>query len=195
MKLVKGAKIAYIVSSALLMCLGLVLIIWPAIGLKIACYIVGALAILFGVAKILGYFSKDLFRLAFQFDFTLGIIAILLGILTIILPSVVDDEIFAIVLAYIVGIYTIIDGIAKIQTSVDAKRFGFVNWWVLILLAALTCAAGVLLLIFPLIGAEVVLVMTGVSLLVDGIENICTVAYMVKVFKNFKPENLDSEND
>lgn len=187
MKFVKCAKIAYIVSSVLMIALGLVLIIWPQIGLKIACYVVGAVACLFGIAKIVGYFSKDLFRLAFQFDLSLGILAILLGAVIIITPDTLGAA-----LPYIFGIYALIDGIAKLQISIDAKRFGLKNWWILIMLSVLTCGAGILLMVYPNAGATLILILLGVSLIADGIENLCTVIYTVKVLKNFNSDNIEA---
>ncbi len=39
--------------------------------------------IIYGVTKLSGYFAKDLFQLAFQFDLALGIVSIVLGIIII----------------------------------------------------------------------------------------------------------------
>ena len=63
---------------------------------------------------------------AFQFDFAFGVIAILLGLVVIIHPG----NIMALV-PVIMGIYFMIDGIMKIQTAVDAKRFGVRSWVVI----------------------------------------------------------------
>jgi len=178
MKFVKRAKIAYIVASAFMIALGLALIIYPELGLSTVCYIVGAFTLLFGIVKIIGYFSKDLFRLAFQFDFALGIFACILGIVILIHPSSVASA-----MPFTIGVYAMIDGVSKLQTAIDAKKFGFKRWWVLIIFAVITCAAGLFLIINPFEGLKALLILLGVSLIADGVENLCTVLYTVKVSK------------
>jgi len=190
--LVQRAKIYYIVVSCLMIALGLALIIFPQMGLNIVCYTVGALAILFGVAKIVGYFSKDLFRLAFQFDLSLGILSVLMGILVI---CFANADTWYVALPYIFGVYAIIDGIAKLQTAIDAKRFGLRNWWGLVLLAILTSVAGVLSIMYDMIARDAILIWLGILLLCDGIENLCTVIYTVKTFKNYKKVAKEVKDD
>lgn len=187
--LVKRAKISYIVISCMMIVLGTVLIAVPQIGSNIVCYILGGTAILFGAAKIVGYLSKDLFRLAFQFDLSLGILLMLLGTLVICFAN----ALYA-VLPYIFGVYAIIDGIAKLQISIDAKRFGFRHWWTLVLLAIATSVAGVLSITYDLLARDALLIWLGILLICDGIENLCTVIYTVKVFKNCKKIINEDEN-
>ena len=79
MNIVKKAKCIHIVISAILMAVGLCLILWPVSFASLICWFIGAVCVLIGVAKLIGYFSNDIYRLAFQFDLALGIFTILLG--------------------------------------------------------------------------------------------------------------------
>ena len=87
MDLIKKAKHAYITVSVIMVILGLVLVIWPEMSLSVLCYLIGAMLVIGGIVKLIGYFSKDLYRLAFQFDFAFGILSILLGLVFIIHPE------------------------------------------------------------------------------------------------------------
>jgi len=187
---VKRAKIAYAVASALMIVLGLVLIIHPEIGITTVCYIVGALAILFGAVKIIGYFSKDLFRLAFQFDLALGIFSVILGVILIAYPGKVASAI-----SFVYGIYAIIDSVLKLQTAYDAKKFGFARWWVIVVLSIVTCCAGLFLVLNPFEGSKALLILLGISLLADGIENLCTVIYTVRTKKTDKKDGVPLSDD
>ena len=89
MKFIRTVKFAYIAVSALSAVLGLALIIRPEMGINLLCYLLGSAILLFGIIKIAGYFSKDLFRLAFQFDLALGIFISIAGLLIIIHPYTV----------------------------------------------------------------------------------------------------------
>ena len=52
-------------------------------------------------------------------------------------------------LCIVFGIPVLADGLFKIQIALDAKRFGIEKWWIVMLLAALTCVIGLLLVIRP----------------------------------------------
>ena len=116
--------------------------------------------------------------MAFQFDFAFGVIAILLGLIVILHPG----NVMALV-PVIMGIYFMIDGIMKIQTAVDAKRFGVNGWWLILVSAIVTGAVGILLLINPFESAVALTVLLGITLLADGLSNIWIAAYTVKAIK------------
>ena len=77
---IKAAKIGYIMISILLCVLGIVLIAVPDFSLTLLCRLGGGIMVLFGLIKIVGYCSKDLYRLAFQFDLAFGILLVALGV-------------------------------------------------------------------------------------------------------------------
>ena len=177
MRFIKRAKVAYISACAAIAVIGLILIIFPEISMLAVCYMLGISAIVFGIVKITGY-SSDPYGLAFQFDFAFGVIAILLGLIVILHPG----NVMALV-PVIMGIYFMIDGIMKIQTAVDAKRFGVNGWWLILVSAIVTGAVGILLLINPFESAVALTVLLGITLLADGLSNIWIAAYTVKAIK------------
>ena len=70
MRFVKQVKAAYIALSIAFVCMGLCLLIWPGISAVTICYVLGTASVLYGVIKLFGYFSEDLYQLAFQFVVT-----------------------------------------------------------------------------------------------------------------------------
>ena len=79
---------------------------------------VGAALIAFGAVKLIGYFSKDLYRLAFQFDLAFGALQSALG-----LVLVIRSESAMSLLCIILGIGIVADSLFKLQTAMDARRF------------------------------------------------------------------------
>ena len=77
--LIRAAKTGYIVLSLTLCALGLLLMLRPELSVALIGVIVGCVLVAFGVVKLIGYFSKDLYRLAFQFDLAFGILLLALG--------------------------------------------------------------------------------------------------------------------
>ena len=112
----------------------------------------------------------------------------LLGILTLARPGGAMSF-----LCIVFGIPVLADGLFKIQMSLDAKRFGIEKWWVVLLLAALTCVIGLLLVIRPSEAARALMVLMGISLLLDGILNICVAWLCVKIVRNQRPDALDED--
>ena len=175
MNLVKKAKNAYIIASIGIIVLGLILIINPGMSAMTLCYILGIMFIAFGVIKLIGFFSKDQFRLAFQFDLALGIFSIVAGLLI----AFKAEEVIMI-LQVVIGIVIVIDGVFKLQTAIDAKHFGIKMWYMILMLALLSVAAGVFLIINPYEAAKAVMIVTGIAFLVDGIQNLFVVLCTVK---------------
>ena len=78
------------------------------------------------------------------------------------------------------------------QTLLKIESRGFWVLWVL-LLAALTCVIGLLLVIRPSDAARALMVLMGISLLLDGILNICVAWFCVKIVRNQRPDGIDEE--
>lgn len=179
----KVAKIGYIAISVLSLVLGVILIAKPDISMKTVGTVLGVIMIAFGIVKLVGYFSKDLFRLAFEYDLAAGILMILIGTVLVSNPARAL-EFFCTVL----GILVLADGLFKIQISIDSKRFGIRLWWLILAAAIITGALGVALIFAPEESVRVMTVLLGVTLLCDGILNISTMLTAVKIVNNQRPE-------
>lgn len=105
-------KNAYTVMTICLIALGAALLFAPQLGLRTLCVVYGVFLIVYGVTKLSGYFAKDLFQLAFQFDLALGIVSILLGIIII-----EKSEYIIEILSTAIGIFMLVDAALKIQTA------------------------------------------------------------------------------
>lgn len=184
----KTAKTGYIVLSAVLFLLGLFLLIFPKTGGEVFANILGAAMILFGIIKIIGYFSKDLFRLAFQYDLAFGILITLLGIATIIRPKDIIEF-----MCIVVGILILADGLFKVQMSMDARQFGIGKWWLILSFAVIAGAIGLLLIFKPAEGSLVLMRLIGAALIAEGVMNLVTVLTAVKIIKHQKKDVLEGE--
>ena len=186
MKTIKQAKWCYIICSVLLIAAGIYIMVRPYASAIIFCRVIGAVSLFYGVSKILGYFSHDLYNLAFQFDLALGVFTLIFGLIPVSYthPDAADSARVVAFMPAILGVFVLVDGVFKLQTAVDAKRFGLSNWW-LILLGSLICALfGLLLIIDPFSGNSVLMTFVGLSLAIDGLQNLFNAFYTVKILKN-----------
>ncbi len=179
----KAAKIGYIILSVLYCVLGILLITMPELSITALGILLGIGMIVFGIVKIVGYFSKDLFRLAFQYDLAFGGLLIALGIIVLVHPEHLLSF-FCIVM----GIAVLCDGLFKIQIAIDSKPFGIRTWWVILAFAIITVAAGILLIIRPAQAARVLMVFLGISMLADGILNLIVALFTVKIIDHQLPD-------
>ena len=171
-KALRTAKIGYIIISAILCALGILLITRPDMSLS-----------LIGV---IGYFSKDLYRLAFQFDLAFGILLIALSVVILIRPENMMSF-----LCIVLGIAILADGLFKIQTALDARRFGLRTWWLILSLAIIAGVIGAVLVFRPTESARIVTMLLGMSLLAEGILNLCVALCAVKIIRHQQPDVIE----
>ena len=87
------------------------------------------------------------------------------------------------------GIAILADSLFKVQIAIDAQAFGIGTWWLILLLAVLTGSVGLVLVFRPVESARILTVLLGVSLLAEGILNLCVVVSTVKIVKHQRPDS------
>ena len=87
MKKLRVAYFGYILVS--LVSCAAAIIYWavPDLEPSITCWVVGLFLIGYGVIRIIGFFSKDSYCLAFHFDFACGLLMIVLGVMVCVARS------------------------------------------------------------------------------------------------------------
>ena len=152
--LVKLAKITNTAASFLIFLAGLMLIFLPSTEVtSLQRTVLAVLFLLTGVAKMIGYYSNDLYRLAFQFDFAIGILSV----------------------------YVILDALLKLQIAMDARRFGMESW-IAILCSSLLLGLGGLFALSALYSSFLTpSVAIGIALGLDGLQNAWITMHTVRV--------------
>ena len=156
-------KNAYTVMTICLIALGAALLFAPQLGLRTLCVVYGVFLIVYGVTKLSGYFAKDLF--------VLGIIIIK------------KTEYIIEILSTAIGIFMLVDGAFKIQTAVEAKRFGIERWWLILVMSFVVAFVGILLLVTPFETAGMIVRLIGLNLSLDGILNLFVVRNTVETIR------------
>lgn len=176
---VKLARNGYIIVSLLFCLTG----IWECTGLltdiRLLCTLVGLLCITCGLIKMIGYFSNDLYCLAFQYDFAFGLLMSSVGCILLIRFQLLHPFIYN-----ILGLIILTDSVFKIQMCMDAKRFGMHRlWWRLMMVAIATGVLGALILIRPFQVSFLLDRWFGYALISEGILNLLVAIFTVRVTK------------
>lgn len=182
MRLIKKAMWIYICLSAMYIVLGICLIIFPKISAVTICYILGFLALVYGCVKLSCYFSLSKQHIIHQFDFSIGLLNIIIGIIFLIHPKNILT-----LLPVIIGFIIIIDGILKIQTTFESKKAGYKNWFISFTFSLICCILGFTLIIKPFAGISALMILTGISFIANGLQNLYFTIFMSKVVKSSSP--------
>ena len=180
------AKTGYIVMSLVFCAAGIACIANPGLSAAVIGRVLGAAMILFGAVKLVGYCSRDLYRLAFQYDLGFGLLLIALGALVLIRPAGVLDFLFT-----ALGIAVLTDGLYKVQIAVDAKRFGIPPGWLPLALAVAAGLIGLALVFRPWDSARLLTILLGAALLAEGILNLCVAVCTVKIVNHQQPDVIE----
>ena len=143
LKQIKIACTGYILISIVFYITGFLCIVDPELIQLYGRTLAGVILIAYGIIKIISYFSKDLYCLAFQYDFACGIFLIVLGIATLCISSRFKDS----SLLAALGILILLDSLLSIQTALDSKKFGLSSWKYILIFSIITGTLGVLVIL------------------------------------------------
>lgn len=175
-ELMENLKKNWIVSAALCIVVGLILLFWPEATLLSVCYTVGGFSIAAGVIRIVRYFRQDhTYPVIFQSDLAVGFLALALGLFMVTSPKTVTGLIPTLFAVIIIGF-----GIANILRALDAKNAGFPRWGILLALAVLTIVLGWVILLGPFEALATTVSLVGGCLIYEGVADIVTVLLVGK---------------
>lgn len=172
---IKIPKTLTIIISIISIAIGIAFLIFPKTSLSTLCLITGILTVIYGLAKIVGYYSDDAFCLAFQFDLALGVLALIFGIILIVRPKYIVSF-----FPVLMGIAILTSGLFTFQTSRESKIFGIKYWLVLSIVSVFCVGIGLVLIFNPFESAVAMTSVVGASIILSGIERLTVALLTVK---------------
>lgn len=167
MKEVKQFSKSYIFISALYVVLGVALLAWPMMSVKMICYGLAVAMIVIGISYGVMYFTKDNLQGFLQMDLVIGIVCLAFGLFILLNPTFLGS-----VLPFAMGIILLLGATVKIQSSINMKRLRFAKWYLVLICAILIGALGVVLLCNPFQKEEDMILYIGICLILDGLTNL-----------------------
>ena len=186
MRVFKRIKWAYMLISVFFIALGVLLVMNPDTSMILLCRVLGGVAAAFGVIRIIGYFLRELDGVALRYDFATGAFAIIAGAMLLWRAPEVAS-----VMAVVIGFFILVDCVFKLQVAIDSKRMGASSWWITLLFTCVCMVLGCLLIFDTFKGQQVLSIMMGISLIADGLQNLCTVIYAAVFVKEVKQKVQD----
>ena len=186
MKQQRLAKAGYLTISVVFYIAGVVYMLVPDVSPTVICGISGIVLIAYGVIKIIGYFSKDLYCLAFQYDLACGLFLVVFGVIALVRSQRIIPH-----LSVGLGALILLDSLLSVQMSKDAKRFGLETWYVVLTAAIVAGVLAGVVIISPCHTTRGQHIAAGCALLAQGFKSHCVVHFTVKTINRHLPEPAD----
>ena len=173
---VKKMNITSIIFSILFLILGILLLCRPGDALNIVSYSLGGMLIIWGVIQMIQFFIKKDSQNYFDFSFVVGIFVSIFGVIILLKPRIIAD-----IIPLMLGIWMIINGVTKLAYSLTINKKSKSLSTIIISIAILV--VGLLLVINPFAGAEILTQLIGIALIVYSILDLVEVIFIKKTTK------------
>lgn len=160
-----------IVESLVLIILGIFLIIWPDIIIKILAYLVGVFFIVKGGFQIINYYMEKGQEDFFNNGLLAGIISVLIGVTALIM-----GEGIAGVFRIIIGIIIIYESLVRINTATKLAHAGIAEWRYILIIALVMLVLGV----YVTFSSGAVVALIGAIMVAAGIIGVVGDALFIK---------------
>lgn len=157
----------FTVLSVFCIVMGIALIIRPDFFTRVVGLVVGGVITAMGAVALLRYFIRTKTDPNNASGLISGVILVLAGVFVMVRPDFIPK-----VIAFVFGAYMLISGITNIQGAFALKKNNSTRWIKAMVSAGLTTLAGLMLVINPILLADVTFRLMGVCLLISGMSNI-----------------------
>ena len=159
-KFLKKAGWTSVITSLIFALIGLVMIFYPATTMQVMSTVLGIFFIIVGVIKVINYFVSKGNSTLFTNDIAWGLIAIIIGLVTIVYSSTIES-----IFRIMIGIWIIYSGFTRFSLSFKLKGVNDKIWALVLTLAILMVIGGLYVTFYP--GALIVTL--GVIILIYAI--------------------------
>ncbi|MBR2276140.1 MAG: DUF308 domain-containing protein, partial [Lachnospiraceae bacterium] len=117
--------------------MGLIMIFFPQFTLETICYLFAAVLAVLGIFNLIVYFTRDILKDVYRYDFVSGVMMILLAIVFVWRSQLVIN-----LIPIVMGLVVFWNGVTKLQRSIDLGRTGYSGWIFVLIFALMSIAVG-----------------------------------------------------
>ena len=183
----KYMKTSFAAFALVFMLLGLALLLWPEVSLRVVCYLFGGVILVKGLLSVWSYLRAGERAFFDYFSLVFGVAAAALGAFLLMKPDTVVS-----VLPLLVGLYVIVDGVVRLRSALELRAMGYRNWWSFLVLAGLSAVLGVLMVANPFKTVELLVMAIGLVLLVEGAVSLAGAVYAAVLMRGLERTARDA---
>ena len=151
-----------IISAILFLILGIILILYPNDVVKFITYILGAILVILGLAKLL-FYKKNKEAVNNTNNLSIGIVLIVIGIITMFLSGVIEF-----VVRLVIGAWLLYSGILKLILALKVKELGIKTWYIPLISSGIMLICG----LYTIIAENMLNMAGGIVLVIYSIAEI-----------------------
>lgn len=158
-------RILFIILAVLYIFAGITLIMNPTLFAGSMIYMIGLLAIFYGVILVVSYFLATNFK---------NIFTLIVGIVLVILGILISTHLFeaSVALGVVAAIAFIAIGAFKMYQAFVVKELGVSSWWTILILALCNLVVGLIMIFNLNDSGTLITVLIGTNLLVNGFSDL-----------------------
>ena len=174
----KSIRNSLVLTSALYIVLGLVLMLFPGSALRWTSMVLGAATLAWGIARMASYWREG-GAYNQRFDLFFGVLLALLGLFLILCP-----QFLASIIPFALGVYVLVDSVSAIRRSLDMKALGYEKWWAALASALVLALFGALMVFNPFKAMSTLVLVIGLGLVFDGVNTLATTLVAIQVYRD-----------
>lgn len=187
LKTLRNTNILVIIAAVTI---GLIYIFSPLPAAEVICYIIAAAMCVYGVFTFVEYFVKPNADAFGSFGLVKGVTLVVFGVFIFLNPLFIAN-----MLAALVGIVMIIDGVVKAQYAIDLLRLKSSAWWYVLIPAGITFVLGSIIAFNPTETAKGFMIFVGVSLIVDAASDVFSIFFLSHCIKKLETEEAEQDSE
>lgn len=152
-----------IITSVVTAIIGVIIICNPMVTMKVVAYVLGAIFIAFGAIKLISYFVAKGTYDFYNYELIYGLLAVIIGIITICYSSTIGT-----IFRMIIGVWIVYSGLMRLGLVLKLKTLEIEEWKYALVIAILILICG----IYVLVKAETIGIAIGIAVLIYSIMDI-----------------------
>ncbi len=180
-KLIKSFYKSSLVTSIILLVVGLLLLFKSDDTIIALSYIIAGILLVLGIIAVINFFRESSMNPFNDLNIVYGIVTIILGILIISNPMAI-----ATVIPFVVGLVILISSSIKLAYSIELKDNEDEVWKPTLIMAAISSLCGILILFNPFKTSVIVFKIIGIFIIVYAILDIISIYQIKRSFKTIK---------
>ena len=152
-----------LITSIVTAIIGIIIVCNPMVTMKVIAYTLGGMFIIFGIVKLVSYFVNKGTYDFYNYEFVFGIMAIIIGIVTIVFSTTIGT-----IFRIIIGIWILYSGLMRLGLVAKLKTLELNEWKYALIIAIAILICG----IYVLVKAETIGIAIGVAIIIYSIMDI-----------------------
>lgn len=179
---VKKMSMTSIIFSIIFILIGAFLLARPDDAIHLVSYALGIILLVWGLISVVQFFTDKESQNYLEFSFITGVFVLIFGIIILVKP-----EIIASIIPLLLGVWMLVNGVTKLSYSLTINKNK--NAASSIIISLIIVIIGILLIINPFSGAEKLVQILGITIIIYSVLDLLECLSIKKAIKTKEKEN------